>query len=326
MTRKKSNKKESAVTHNYAYTCRAELLSNILAIGSCGLYAPLFDVEDDLKVNDLSVKVIIDEGRVMRSKLSLAIDSYINALRQFISQSQSIETEKDEHIKTLQKVEVQAQMLRNLMDCLNNLGCNERQILLGLRLRFDCNMAAADYMYSRFIIVQHLRQKKFEKHACNHISHILFAQYDIKNLYDNAIYELQNYADSIRRRLHIDKVELEKIKEYLINYSSPVGDQADNVGDEMVNSSICFNTSRKHNSPNNDDLENIQNQNEIINMLTIAYHEGVGACITKFLSSDIDHLDDIMILVSGNDGSGKTYLCETISRLSLEASVEGMFP
>ena len=329
MARKKSKQKQHSSSSSKDIS-RIELLSNILTIGSCGLCPPLVDIEDDTSVQDILLKPVINDGQVLRSKVSLAIDRYVKVLRQYLSQtqtqsrSQHINEEEDgnNNIRTIQKLEEEANSLREAFSSLNNLVDREREVLLELRHKFDYKEAAIDFMYSRFIIEQHFRQKQFEQKAYSHAIRVLMTQYDIGELDKNSIYQLQKYSDGVRRRLYINKLELEKIYDYII-YSWNNIDKNTHRGDvgPARDSGLCPNISLStDNNPHPDVNNDYANRRGILRIL---HSQGLDACIEHFLSKNTRQPGDVNILVSGDDGSGKTHLCETISRLAQKASITG---
>ena len=164
------------------------ILSNMLAIGSCGAYevgVPVLKDDDEQS----GVESIVKNARIIRLKFSLALDQYANALQKFVDFEQKFE---DVKVEIIQELEVKAHDLREASDKLVEAGCNERERLMKSKLnlvkmnkKFG-DLAAINSMHARYIIDQHFSLIRSEKKACRLALEIVMSQYDQNELFDEA--------------------------------------------------------------------------------------------------------------------------------------------
>lgn len=285
----------------------------------------------------------------VRNAYFLAVDRYVKERRAFQAnvneRGEGNEGEKDgeesasvnvvESNKYLE-LEMATSELRHSCEELVAVGKYERELLLFRWTRllrsklktFENKVAAAScLMLARVICQMHLRQIQFEERVAVHkVDEVIQMQYiSLEEKNDIDFRPLICHSIVVKNRGYLDKIQLDQIQDYSLslhnNYNDfqPEKKLTDTCDDIKENEVDSFEGVVRHQQPAS--YEESEKCERTFQEFKRSVLKDAILCMGRF-RIDKDQISSVMI--TGDGGSGKTFLCQRIERLAKESQIQGI--
>jgi len=310
------------------------------------------DEGDDDFDDDNGIRALPNKN--VRNAYFLAVDRYVKERRAFQTSQKEAnvkergegnEEEKDGeesasvHVVESNKyleLEMATSELRHSCEELVAVGKYERELLLFRWTRllrsklktFENKVAAAScLMLARVICQMHLRQIQFEERVAVHkVDEVIQMQYiSLEEKNDIDFRSLIHYSIVVKNRGYLDKIQLDQIQDYSLslhnNYNGfqtekNITDTCNDINEKEVDS---YEGVVRHQQPAS--YEESEKCERTFQEFKRSVLKDAILCMGRF-RIDIDQISSVMI--TGDGGSGKTFLCQRIERLAKESHIQGI--